>query len=99
MLLDIICTRKHDNQSTINQGESEESAETITNYHQPDSTENVEQVGEMQTQPPSKTYEDLFMENVKKFGPRRQRRIQKGLMMTLVHQLTALHRKLMNRME
>ena len=98
MLLDIICTRKHDNQSTINQRESEERAETITNYHQPDSKENVEQVGEMQTQPSSKTYEDLFMENVKKFGPRRQR-IQKGLGMTLVQQLTALHRKLMNRME
>ena len=65
--------------TTINRGneESEESRETITNYHQPESTENVEQVGEIQTQSSSKTYEDLFMENVKNLGPRRQRRIPK----------------------
>ena len=49
--------------TTINRGneESEENGETITNYHQPESTENVEQVGEIQTQSSSKTYEDLFM--------------------------------------
>ena len=60
----------------INRGK-EESRETITNYHQTESTENVEQVGEIQMQPSSNTYEDLLMENVKNLGPRRQRRIPK----------------------
>ena len=60
--------------TTINGG-NEENEKAITNYHQPESTENVKQVGEIQTQPSSKTYEDLFMKNVKNLGPRRQRRI------------------------
>ena len=63
--------------TTNNRGneETEVSAEIITNHLQSMSQENVEQVGEVQTQSSSKTYEDLFMENVKNLGPTRQRRI------------------------
>lgn len=46
---------------TINPGNEESEVSAETNYHQPESTENVEQVGEMQTQSSSKTYEDSFM--------------------------------------
>ena len=44
---------------------------------QSESIENVEQVGEVQTQSSSRTYEDLFMENVRNLGPMRRRRIPK----------------------
>ena len=62
--------------TTVNCG-NEENGETITNYRQPGSTESVKQVRDIQKQPSSKTDEDLFMENVKNLGPRRQRRIPK----------------------
>ena len=52
--------------------EGEATNERIANVNQPTNPENVEQVGE--TQSSVKTYEDLFMENVKNLGPTRQRR-------------------------
>ena len=62
---------------TINPGKEESEVSAETNYHQPESTENVEQVGEMPTQSSSKTYEDSFMENVRNLGPMSRRRIPK----------------------
>ena len=62
---------------TINPGNEESEVSTKTNYHQPESTENVEQVEEMQTPSSSKNYEDSCMENVRNLGPMGQRRIPK----------------------
>ncbi len=61
---------------TTNSREDEErEVSSETNLYQHTSADNVEQEGEMQTQSCSKTYEDLFMKNVKNIGPVRQRRI------------------------
>ena len=62
---------------TVNPGNEESEVSTETNYHQPESKEYVEQVGEMQTQSSSKTYEDSFMDNVRNLGPMGRRRIPK----------------------
>jgi hypothetical protein len=52
-----------------------ETDQTLRNDEQPTNSENVEQVGEIETPSTSKTYEELFMENVQNLGPVRQRKV------------------------
>ena len=53
-----------------------ETDQTLRNDEQPTNSENVEQVGEIETPSTSKTYEELFMENVQNLGPVRQRKVR-----------------------